>query len=86
MTETLAEKICTLCRGGVPGLTRDEAQRLQAEASNWGLVTMPIASSARFDSTIFGNHSPLFRKSVSDVNRTAETAPTGAGDSEPRRP
>jgi 4a-hydroxytetrahydrobiopterin dehydratase len=37
MTETLAEKRCTPCRGGVPPFTRDEAQRLQAEAPNWGL-------------------------------------------------
>ena len=27
MTETLAEKTCTPCRGGIPPLTRDEAQR-----------------------------------------------------------
>jgi hypothetical protein len=32
MTETLAEKICTPCRGGIPPLARDEAPRLQAQA------------------------------------------------------
>jgi hypothetical protein len=32
MTETLAEKTCAPCRGGIPPLTRDEAQRLQAQA------------------------------------------------------
>jgi hypothetical protein len=32
MTETLAEKTCTPCRGGIPPLTRDEAQRFQALA------------------------------------------------------
>ena len=55
MTETLAEKTCTPCRGGIPPLTRDEAQRLQAQApiGNWRM--MPAASSARFDSAISGS-------------------------------
>jgi 4a-hydroxytetrahydrobiopterin dehydratase len=35
MTETLAEKTCTPCRGGVPPLTRDETQRFQAQAPDW---------------------------------------------------
>ena len=38
MTETLAEKTCTPCRGGIPPLTRDAAQRLQAQAPNWQLA------------------------------------------------
>ena len=38
MTETLAEKTCTPCRGGIPPLTRDEAQRFQAQAPNWELA------------------------------------------------
>src|ERR1035437_7303963 len=38
MTETLAEKTCTPCRGGVPPLTRDEAQRFQAQAPDWELA------------------------------------------------
>ena len=37
MSETLAEKTCTPCRGGIPPLTRDEAQRFQAQAANWEL-------------------------------------------------
>ena len=36
MTETLAEKTCTPCRGGIPPLTRDEAQRFQAQAPRLG--------------------------------------------------
>ena len=38
MTETLAEKTCTPCRGGVPPLTGDQAQRFQAQAPNWELA------------------------------------------------
>ena len=37
MTETLAEKTCTPCRGGVPPLARDEALRFQSQAPIWEL-------------------------------------------------
>ena len=37
MTEALAEKTCTPCRGGVPPLGRDEALRFQAQAPDWEL-------------------------------------------------
>jgi choline dehydrogenase-like flavoprotein len=37
MSETLAEKTCTPCRGGIPPLTRDEAGRFQTQAPNWEL-------------------------------------------------
>ena len=33
----LAEKTCTPCRGGIPPLTREEAERLQAQAPQWEL-------------------------------------------------
>ena len=36
-SETLAEKTCTPCRGGIPPLTRDEALRLQEQAPDWEL-------------------------------------------------
>ena len=38
MTTNLAEKTCTPCRGGVPPLTREEAERLHAQAPAWQLV------------------------------------------------
>jgi 4a-hydroxytetrahydrobiopterin dehydratase len=38
MSEALAEKRCTPCRGGIPPLTRDEALSFQAQAPNWGLA------------------------------------------------
>jgi 4a-hydroxytetrahydrobiopterin dehydratase len=37
MTEILAEKTCTPCRGGVPPLTADEALRFQRQAPDWQL-------------------------------------------------
>ena len=38
MTETLAEKTCTPCRGGIPPLTHDEAQHFQLQAPKWELA------------------------------------------------
>ncbi len=37
MTETLAEKTCTPCRGGIPPLTRDEALQFREQAADWEL-------------------------------------------------
>jgi hypothetical protein len=37
MTETLASKTCTPCRGGVPPLTREQAQLFHAQAPDWQL-------------------------------------------------
>jgi 4a-hydroxytetrahydrobiopterin dehydratase len=37
MTGTLAEKVCTPCRGGVPPMPRDEAVRYLAEVPDWEL-------------------------------------------------
>jgi 4a-hydroxytetrahydrobiopterin dehydratase len=42
MTESLAEKTCTPCRGGVPPLPRDEALRFQAQAPDWELRDISI--------------------------------------------
>jgi 4a-hydroxytetrahydrobiopterin dehydratase len=38
MTETLVNKTCTPCRGGVPPLTREQADLLSAQAPDWQLV------------------------------------------------
>jgi 4a-hydroxytetrahydrobiopterin dehydratase len=37
MAEALAGKTCTPCRGGVPPLTREEAEQFQKEAPEWNL-------------------------------------------------
>jgi len=37
MTETLAEKKCTPCRGGIPPLTHEEAERFRSQTPNWEL-------------------------------------------------
>ena len=38
MTETLLEKVCTPCRGGVPPLTREEAERYRGQVREWELL------------------------------------------------
>jgi 4a-hydroxytetrahydrobiopterin dehydratase len=37
VTETLAEKKCTPCRGGIPPLTQEEAKRFQSQTPDWEL-------------------------------------------------
>jgi pterin-4a-carbinolamine dehydratase len=37
MTEALANKSCTPCRGGVPPLTREHAEILLAQTPDWQL-------------------------------------------------
>ena len=37
MIETLADKTCTPCRGGIPPLTHEEAERFRAQVSDWEL-------------------------------------------------
>src|ERR1700731_1720336 len=38
MTEMLAEKTCTPCRGGIPPLTREQAELFHAQAPDWQLL------------------------------------------------
>ena len=69
MSEILAEKTCTPCRGGIPPLTRDEAQRLQAQAPNWELAD----DAHRIDRTFrFRN----FRELLTFVQEIGELAET----------
>jgi 4a-hydroxytetrahydrobiopterin dehydratase len=67
MIETLAEKTCTPCRGGVPPLTREEALRLQSQALDWALRD----DDRRIERTFrFRN----FREALAFVHRVGELA------------
>ena len=69
MTETLAEKTCTPCRGGVPPLSADEALRLQRQAPGWELRD----DAHRIERTFrFRN----FREALAFVQRVGELAET----------
>ena len=67
MTDTLVEKTCTPCRGGVPPLTRDEAEKLQAQAPEWQLLddAHRIERSFRFRT---------FREALTFVQQVGELA------------
>jgi 4a-hydroxytetrahydrobiopterin dehydratase len=38
MSDTLADKTCTPCRGGIPPLTPEEAAALHSQAAGWTLL------------------------------------------------
>ncbi len=67
MTETLAEKTCTPCRGGVPPLAREEALRFQSQAPDWALRD----DDRRIERT-FRFHN--FREALAFVQRVGELA------------
>jgi 4a-hydroxytetrahydrobiopterin dehydratase len=67
MAETLAEKTCMPCRGGVPPLTRDKAQHFQAQAPNWELRD----DARRIERTVrFGN----FQEALAFVQKVGQLA------------
>jgi 4a-hydroxytetrahydrobiopterin dehydratase len=67
MAETLVEKTCTPCRGGIPPLTREEVERLNSEALQWELLddAHRIERSFRFRN---------FREALSFVDSVGELA------------
>ena len=69
MTEPLAEKTYTPCRGGIPPLARDEALRFQKQAPDWELRD----DAHRIERTFrFRN----FREALAFVQRVGKLAET----------
>jgi 4a-hydroxytetrahydrobiopterin dehydratase len=67
MTDTLVDKTCTPCRGGVPPLTSAEAERLRAQAPEWALLD----DAHRIERTFrFGN----FREALAFVQQVGALA------------
>ena len=60
MSEVLVSKTCTPCRGGIPPLTREQAQLLHAQAPQWQLLEEAHRIERRFR---FGN----FREALTFV-------------------
>lgn len=67
MESALAQKSCTPCRGGVPPLGRDEAEKLRAQAPDWELVDDAHRIERKFK---FEN----FPQSLAFVNKVGELA------------
>ena len=65
--QTLAEKKCTPCRGGVPPLTHEEAERFHAQAANWELLEDDHRIQRKFG---FRN----FREALTFVQQVGELA------------
>jgi 4a-hydroxytetrahydrobiopterin dehydratase len=67
MTEALANKTCTPCRGGVPPLTREQAEQFNTQAPDWELMddTRRIARNFRFKN---------FREALNFVQEVGELA------------
>ena len=67
MAEALVEKTCTPCRGGIPPLTRPEAEELLPQAPEWALMD----DAHRIEKTFrFGN----FREALAFVQKVGELA------------
>ena len=67
MDTALAEKTCTPCRGGVPPLSREEAEEYRRQAPEWALVD----EATRIERTYrFRN----FRDAFGFVEKAAELA------------
>ena len=65
--EALVEKTCTPCRGGIPPLTRAEAEELLPQAPEWALMD----NAHRIEKTFrFGN----FREALAFVQKVGELA------------
>jgi 4a-hydroxytetrahydrobiopterin dehydratase len=67
MTEPLVEKTCTPCRGGIPPLTRQEAEALLVQAPDWLLVD----EAQRIERTFRLKN---FREALSFVQQVGELA------------
>ena len=65
--ESLASKHCVPCRGGIPPLSEEEAQRLLANTPGWRLEEEGTRLVRRFELEDF-------KKAIEFVNRVAEIA------------
>ena len=64
---TLSEKTCVPCRGGIPPLTEEKARELAAETPEWSLAESGTRLLRRFE---FAD----FKAAMEFVNRVADVA------------
>src|SRR3954470_13949396 len=66
MTETLVQKVCTPCRGGIPALSPDEVARYASQLPDWA-----VEHARRIERTYrFGN----FREALAFVDQVGALA------------
>src|SRR5215469_9998502 len=86
MTETLAEKKCTPCRGGIAPLTHEEAERFRSQTPNWELRDDGHRISGPSALAIFATHLALLQTSVTWLKPKAITPiSASAGATRPSR-
>ena len=73
--DSLAEKTCTPCRGGVPPLNREEAERFSVQAPDWQILDDSHRIERRFSFAIFAAPSILSRR-LARLRKTKGTIPT----------
>jgi 4a-hydroxytetrahydrobiopterin dehydratase len=71
MEPALVEKVCTPCRGGVPALTPQEAERLRGQVPEWSLSDDATRISRTFKLQ-------NFREALTLVNKIGELAESEA--------
>jgi 4a-hydroxytetrahydrobiopterin dehydratase len=69
MADTLTEKTCTPCKGGIPPLTWEEVQRFQVQVPKWELRDETRRIERKFTFKNFGEALRFVRK----VGELAET-------------
>ena len=77
MTEALVEKTCSPCRGGMPPLTRAEAEELLPQAPEWALMDEARRIEKTFVSGTSGRRSHSFER-LASLRRQKATIPTSA--------
>src|SRR3984957_19010125 len=75
MTEALVEKTCAPCRGGIPPLTRAEAEELLPQAPEWRSWIKRTGSKRPFVSGTSGRRSHSFKR-LASLRRRKVTIPT----------
>ena len=86
MTETLAEKKCTPCRGGIAPLTHEEAERFRSQTPNWELRDDGHRIERTSALAIFAKHLALLQTSVTWLKPKAITPiSASAGATRPSR-
>ena len=75
MVDTLTEKTCTPCKGGIPPLTGQEAERFRGQVPQWELHDDAKRIERKFKFRNFGEA----LKFVQEARRTCRTRSTPPG-------
>ena len=69
MTEALASKTCTPCRGGIPPLTREQAELFHAQAPDWQLAEGKLTTSGGASGFAISGEAHTFLPNIRELTR-----------------